>query len=554
METRNNRDFLQSLIDYLPMLIYARSVRRENYGQMVVWNEAAEAITGYSVQSVVGHASVDCFPPQLDRQFEALDRQIIEDPKVIEVAEIPFERRNGGQRFLHLISVPLFDHDNQVEYILGIAEDITTRRRQELELRTQQAELAAANDASPLGLFRTAPDGSCTYVNRTYLEMSGLTREQALGGGWARAIHPEDRLKVFQAWGKSSRTRKPYQGIYRFRHANGRIVWVSVKTAPVVVDGHIEGYVGSVDDITARRESEQALRDSEARLRTIADSLPAMVAYVDANEHFRFNNIAYEKMFGIRREQMHGKPVREVMGDAIYERVAPYIKRALQGEKVVFELEEQDDDNYRCIERTYIPQRSDDGREVVGFHVMNQDVTTKKLEEKRLMQLAQVDSLTGVVNRAGFMQRLTEVMAHCKVSHELMALMYMDIDNFKTINDTFGHQAGDALLKGFVGRLTGTLRSSDTVARLGGDEFTVIMEKLTKPEDAATVAGKILQAVQPAFMLDDMTVSVTVSIGLAFYQGGASDRKTLIRQADEMLYMAKGAGRNTYRIAPLPQA
>ncbi len=313
------------------------------------------------------------------------------------------------------------------------------------------------------------------------------------------------------------------------------------------------GVAVTTRDITARRETAQALRDSEARLRTITDAIPALIAYVDANQHYRFNNIAYDGLFGMSRDEMRDKPVRELLGEPFYARVAPYIQRALQGEKVNFELEDQDEDIYRCVELTYIPQFSDDGQQVLGFHVMNQNITAKKLEERRLLHLAQVDSLTGLVNRAGFLQRLSDAMAQSKASHALIALMYLDIDHFKSINDTYGHPIGDALLKAFVGRLARALRASDTVARLGGDEFTVIMENLSRPEDAATVAAKIVQAIQAPFAIDDdLSVSVSVSIGMAFYQNGASDRKTLIRQADEMLYLAKEAGRNTYRVAPLP--
>ncbi len=550
METRNNRAFLHSLIDYLPVLIYARSVRPENFGSMIVWNQAAEAVTGYRADKVIGKTNREAFSTQLAEQFEALDRQMLADPKVADIPEVPFERQDGGLHYLRVISVPLFDEGNRVEYILGIAEDITGRREQELELRTQQAELAAVNDASPLGLFRTGPDGACTYVNRTYEEMSGYTREQALGDGWAKAIHPEDRLKVFQAWSKSSRTNQPYQGVYRFRHPNGRIVWASMKTAPILVDGRNQGYVGSVDDITARREAEQALSKSEQRLRTITDTLPALVAYVDADERYRFNNIAYERAFGVSRDAIRDKTVRELLGEDEYRIIEPYILRVLQGETVTFEKEEQAGGAYHCAESTYIPQFAEDSREVVGFHVMIQDITAKKAEERRLVHLTQIDSLTGLMNRAGFEQKLSDAMAHAKTNKTLMAIMYLDVDHFKRINDTMGHLAGDMLLKAFAGRLSRTLRSIDTVARLGGDEFTVIMEDVATPQDAVTVAAKIVQSMQAPFSLEGVSVSASASIGLAFYNGDHTDPKTLIKRADEMLYQAKAEGRNTYCVAP----
>ena len=456
---------------------------------------------------------------------------------------MPFRRRDGGLRYLRLISVPLFDEQNHVEYILGIAEDITGRRQQELTLRSQQAELTAVNDASPLGLFHIDPDGACTYVNHTYEKMTGLTREQALGDGWAKSIHPEDRLKIFQGWGELTRTQQLFQGVFRLRQPDGRIVWASLKTAPILLDGQNQGYVGSIDDISARREAEQALAKSEQRLRMITDTLPALVAYVDAGERYRFNNLAYEHAFGMSRDQIRDKTLREFAGEAEYQFIEPYVRRVLQGETVIFDREQAADGSLRCTESTYIPQFAEDGKEVVGFLVMIQDITPKKTEERRLLRLAQIDSLTGLANRAGFEQKLSDAMAHSRTSHAPMAVMYLDIDRFKTINDTLGHLAGDMLLKAFATRLS-------RVARLGGDEFTVIMEGLATPDAAVTVAAKIVQSMQPKFSLESHPVSVSASIGVTFYQGEDITPQELIRQADELLYEAKAAGRNTYCVAP----
>jgi diguanylate cyclase (GGDEF)-like protein len=202
-----------------------------------------------------------------------------------------------------------------------------------------------------------------------------------------------------------------------------------------------------------------------------------------------------------------------------------------------------------CYEAQYIPQLAADGSTVLGFHAVVSDITRQKLEEKRLIELARVDPLTGLVNRAGFELRVAEAMERCRTTGALMALMYLDIDRFKQINDRYGHNAGDAVLREFADRLSRTLRSSDTVARLGGDEFTVIMEGLPAPEVAATVAAKIVQAMRTPFVIDLQAIDVTTSIGLAFYQGDATTVEALVKQADVMLYQAKGAGRNNVQVA-----
>jgi len=434
------------------------------------------------------------------------------------------------------------------------SRDITARKQGELEQRKNQAELAAVNDASPLGLIRADADGACTYVNLTFESITGLPREAALGHGWMRAIDVPDRAMMPAALQQLRRTRQPFQATLRCRHRDGRLVWVSLKIATIVIDGDIAGYVGSIDDITTLRHSELALQESEARLRTIADTVPAMIAYIDADEVYRFHNIAYEREFGHYGIEIAGSTVREAVGETHYDVLRPYIARVMAGENLRFEEEDKEDGSTRCMEVNYIPQYGKDGERVIGFHVMRQDITMQKREKQRLVRLAQVDALTGLCNRAGFLEKLGETML---ASHDsggsLMAVMYMDIDHFKPVNDTHGHSVGDALLKAFSARLVHNMRASDTIARLGGDEFTIIMEKVSREEDATMRAARIIAAMQAPFDLDGIKVRVSASIGLAFYQGEDINPAVLLKQADILLYRAKQAGRNTYRAATLAE-
>lgn len=223
-----------------------------------------------------------------------------------------------------------------------------------------------------------------------------------------------------------------------------------------------------ISDITPHREAEQALQESEARLRTVADALPMRVAYIDADERHRFNNLAYERGFGLSRDQIQGRTVRELLGDAAYLAVEPHIRAVLRGKATTFQSEMTHSDSYVCFEANYVPQFAANGETVVGFHAVISDITRQKLEERRLVNLARIDALTGVLNRAGFELRLAEAMGRSRSAGALMAVMYLDIDRFKPINDRFGHHTGDALLRAFAGRLSQTLRSSDAVARLGG--------------------------------------------------------------------------------------
>lgn len=513
-------------------------------------NERAARILRHPRGEVLGLRIGELLPHWKDEGFIDKYRMVLDTGKPME-EEI--ETQPPGEEMLWLRHQIVAIEDG----VAVTVRNITARKRSELEIRKSQAELTALMDASPLGLIRTDRDFHCTYVNRTFEAITGLAREKARDDGWMCAVHPDDRDVLREALQHLAGTRTPYQDSLRCLQPDGTLVWTSIKIAPILVDSRIDGFVCTLEDITVVRKSVMALRESEARLRTITDTLPAMVAYVDQEEIYRFNNLAYEREFSRTGLNVVGLSVQETVGGQRYEFLRPYIRRALHGETLTFEEdgESENEGVLRTYEVVYIPQFDADGATVIGFHVMRQDISAQKREKQRLLKLSQVDALTGLTNRAGFLQRLNESMLYCRDNASMMAVMYMDIDRFKPVNDTYGHAVGDALLKAFSARLTHTMRASDTVARLGGDEFTIIMERISRADDASILAGKIVKAMQAPFELDGITVSVSTSIGLTYYSDEDLSPAELLKRADVLLYDAKQAGRNTYRAgALLPDA
>jgi diguanylate cyclase (GGDEF)-like protein/PAS domain S-box-containing protein len=507
-------------------------------------NERGAALLGSSRADIKGKRMIEVMPKMHSNGFLDKYKQVLATGLPLEEEfEVDF-LPDRDVRWLHHQIVPI------TEGVAVTARDITPRKEAELAMRKNQAELAAVNDASPLGLLRADATGHCTYVNRTFEFITGLTREEALGDAWMRAVHPSDRAVLKAALKHMGETRLPYQDTLRCIHPDGMIIWVSFKIAAMQVDGKVYGYVGTVDDITHIRKSVNALRESEARLRTIADTLPAMVAYIDADQVYRFHNVAYEREFNRTGMPVLGRTIRDTMGDERHAFLEPYIVRALAGETLTFEEDDTSADVERTFEVVYIPQLYEDGGGVMGFHVMRQDITAQKREKQRLLRLSQIDALTGLTNRAGFLQKLHDTMLSHRENGDLMAVMYMDIDRFKPVNDTFGHSVGDSLLKAFSARLTHTMRASDTIARLGGDEFTIIMERIHRIDDAAALAAKIVTAMQTEFDLDGTVVSISASIGLAYFSGEDVSPAELLNRADVLLYEAKQAGRNTFRAGP----
>jgi diguanylate cyclase (GGDEF) domain len=182
------------------------------------------------------------------------------------------------------------------------------------------------------------------------------------------------------------------------------------------------------------------------------------------------------------------------------------------------------------------------------FFAFLRDLSSSVATERALFDMAMHDALTGVSNRRGFMTQLDGAMARTRRSGRLLALLYMDIDHFKSINDDLGHATGDALLLAFSARLKTQVRAVDWVSRLGGDEFTVILEALTAREDAEIVAQKLVQAMAERYVLPALTIRVTTSVGLAFYEGGDMTPDRLISLADQAMYQAKRSGRNTWQV------
>jgi diguanylate cyclase (GGDEF)-like protein/PAS domain S-box-containing protein len=181
----------------------------------------------------------------------------------------------------------------------------------------------------------------------------------------------------------------------------------------------------------------------------------------------------------------------------------------------------------------------------------NADVSERKEREQALHHRAHHDSLTGLPNRTLFQDRLAQAVARSRRGGVLMAVMLLDVDKFKSVNDELGHDVGDALLAAFAQRLKACARATDTVARLGGDEFTVVLESLARREDGLHIADKIVEAMRPPFELGAHTLRITTSVGIAFYQGEREiGEEGLVKQADEALYAAKAAGRDTFRVAP----
>lgn len=284
----------------------------------------------------------------------------------------------------------------------------------------------------------------------------------------------------------------------------------------------------------------------EKRIRTIADSLPALVAYVDAQERYVFHNFYYRTVLGVDAERMKGRTIEEAMGKDVYECVVDQVRLALEGKAVSFERDINVGDEGRTYKFSYTPDLGANGT-VLGFCTMAIDVTETKIAQERLRALARFDTLTGLPNRAQLYERLEMALARSRRGAPETACLYLDIDHFKSINDSLGHAAGDEALREFGRRLRSAARKTDLVARLAGDEFVMVLEGVVEPASAAVVADAVIEAMRAPFLIFGLEMAISTSVGVAVSNAQDKSADDLLKRADEALYSAKRAGRGMFK-------
>lgn len=291
-----------------------------------------------------------------------------------------------------------------------------------------------------------------------------------------------------------------------------------------------------------------ALTRGQADLRMFADNVPAMAVLFDEKLRCRFANKAFAAFFDHDVESILGKHLSEIVGAQSYAEIEGYFAQVLQGHPVNYQRTRSlADGELRHIEVKLLPHAGDQG-EILGCFGVTTDITEHKLTEERIRRLAHHDSLTGLPNRLLFNDRLNQTISLAKRDARQFALLYLDLDDFKPVNDRFGHAAGDELLQGVAARMRHQVRASDTVARVGGDEFTVILSDIAKRADAQTVAAKIIAALGAPFQLSgkDQHVKIGASIGISVYPADGRDADALASAADTAMYQAKQTG-NSFR-------
>lgn len=412
------------------------------------------------------------------------------------------------------------------------------------------------SDVCPLGMLVTDGKGTCLYSNEAYQALCGLTAEEIIGSNWADVIAPEDHEATVAHWHNAVEEGGSFLCESRLMRSNGEVVWIRRNGAKLNDTLPDQGYVHTVEDISeykvhelARRKAEDELFDAKERAQVTLDSIGDAVLSTDLSGHVSYMNVIAENLTGYTRQEAIGRPLAEifrVVYATTHKTVVDPARRAVESDRIVAleanALLVAKDGLEVAIEDSAAPIHDRFGT-VTGAVIVFHDVQYSRENAARMAYLAQHDALTGLPNRNAFTERFEQSLALARRHRTKMGLLFIDLDNFKTINDALGHDDGDQALKALASRLVGCVRSTDSVCRYGGDEFVVLLSEITHQDHAYEVVEKIRQAVTVPLMINDCGLSLELSIGVSVYPDHGGTVESLLRKADAEMYRVKMSNR-----------
>lgn len=406
-------------------------------------------------------------------------------------------------------------------------------------------------------LTKVNHDKTLSYVllNKPAKDLYGLTNESY--GKPIEKVLPKDAYDVVKSkYDEAMEKKKPikYEDMVNVSHlpkysTNGVIYWESTITPVFNPEGECTHLLAIVRDLTEQRMQENEIKRIKDRFELVWNSVADAMFTFDKNQNIVSVNKAFEKLLGWTAEELVKDKSRSIIPEEDKEDLRKIIERVKSGETVTTHEVKRITKSGEIIYflGSFSPLYDQNG-DWDGGVVAYKDITERKKYEDKLKQLALHDPLTGLPNRTYFSQCLTIEMDKAKKTKQFLSVLVLDIDRFKEINDTYGHDIGDEVLKEFAKRVKSALRKNDILARIGGDEFVILLPNLTEEKNVSEIAERIQQCLREEWLIANEKIQITTSIGISFYNEYDLEEKTLFKNADLALYQAKKKGRNNYQI------
>src|SRR5580704_12126970 len=420
--------------------------------------------------------------------------------------------------------------------------------RAEAQLKLQSAALEAADNA----IFIADHEGAILWVNRAFTAMTGYIQEEALGKNLRHLMSGEQPEGFYAKLWSTISFGKVWKGEIVTRRKDGTTYPEEMTITPVTQDfGNATHayFIAIKQDITERKQIEQALRQAEEKYRAIFED--AVVGMFQSTPEGRYSNVnpAMAHMLGYNSPQELIASVTDIAHQVYVDsKSREELTRLLREQGMVknFECAVYRKDGSKMWFSANVRAVSENGV-LVGYEGTNEDITARRVAEERVQFLAYYDALTGLPNRTLLQDRVTKALAAARRQNHQVALLFLDLDGFKIINDSLRHAVGDLFLQEFAERLKTWAREQDTVARVGGDEFLIVLTRLKDLTDVTLAAKRLMDAMTHEFVVQGHPLSVSYSLGICLFPEHGADSEALIKNADAAMCCAKGKGRNNFR-------
>jgi diguanylate cyclase (GGDEF)-like protein/PAS domain S-box-containing protein len=518
-------------------------------GVITSWNRAAEKMYGYTTEEVVGRNISLLLPSERQAEMQVLMERLRKGLPV-ECLETKRVSKTGTVLDVSVSISPVRDAGGRITGASTISRDISPQKQAESQLRLQSAALEAAANA----ILITDYEGTIVWVNPAFTTMTGYSKEEALGKN-SRLLKSGEQSRAYYAelWSTIS-AGKVWKGEVVNRRKDGTNYAEEMTITPVTRDPHNPAnryFIAIKQDITERKHAEEALLFKTALLEAQAETTIDGILAVDEAGRIVLVNKQFGLHFGVPEEMLAAGDDHAVLEFVMAKVAAPeaFLERV---NHLYSHPDERSRDEFRLTDGKVFDRYSaplvDSKRRYRGRIWYFRDITGRRSAEEKLQFLAYYDALTRLPNRTLLQDRLAKALAGARRQKDKVALLFVDLDGFKTINDSLGHSVGDRILQEVAERLTTWAREQDTVARVGGDEFVIVLNGIKEVADAAVAAERIVNMMTAVgFVVEEHSLHVSCSIGVSIFPEHGEDCETLIRNADVAMYSAKENGRNNFK-------
>lgn len=528
-------------LDHIPTSIYMK----DSQHHYVYANKATLRLFKCTAEELIGCDDSRFFSPETAARLVSLDKRVLENGEDT-TEEIDVREADGSRHVYWQVKTPIYDdiEQNRIWGLCGISTDITERKQMSEAIAASEKEFRALAESMPQIVWIRRADGWNIYFNKQWVDYTGLTLEESYGHGWDKPFHPDDQKRAWDAWQNAVNNNAAYSLECQLRRSDGIYRWWLIRGVPVRDDsGRVLKWFGTCTDIHEIKRNEESLQLAAMVYRASDEG----IMVTDADDRIIAVNPAFTRITGYEPDEIIGKSPRILSSGRHDKTFFQSMWESLNtSDQWHGEIWNRRKDGGIYAELLTINNIKNEDGTLHGRVGIFSDISERKKSEEMIWRQANFDALTGLPNRRMVYDRLEMDIKKVHRDGKSVALMLIDLDRFKEVNDTLGHAEGDALLKETAQRIVSCVRGTDTVGRPGGDEFTIAMSELDDILSVERVAHSVLTKLSEPYQLGEELAYISASIGITLCPEDATDVATLFKFADQAMYAAKHQGSNRF--------